>query len=487
MSSYNPPVDNLSVFSTTLFREANSEVLTQNQADKRYLKIGETPSLTGNNLFTGINTYNNTIKQNNQTLFQPTLIPINITISSDFDTTNSTLLANSSINTVFTISLPVGSQDNDDRSVAYISGSIPFGRQFPLLASGSWNITGTTATILIFKNGVQISTNSNINTPNRLVQSIVSPTNKSYTTTAAASLYQFITNVNFNFYPEKSLPTDIYEIKLRVITPSAQQFLPTGQSGQPLIVNPVSNYIINPSNTGLSFTGSSATATSVYSVQSSISAGSITDNYDTNNFGGSLIVEEQLSNTLTATGLITANGGVTTTDLTTTGTTTATGLITANGGLQVRKIVYNNSPMFAVGFTGTAIQTIPNITDTIVNYPVFDLRNGTLTGITYSAGVFTNSNTFSITLMVNACVTFASNTTGTRAIFIDTSGQGRVGFTSSLPITGSGQTTTLTTGSTFILNPVETFSIKAFQASGGNLNITGSNTSIVSRVSILVM
>jgi hypothetical protein len=37
MSSYNPPVDNLTIFSTIVFNESNT--LTLSQADKRYLRF----------------------------------------------------------------------------------------------------------------------------------------------------------------------------------------------------------------------------------------------------------------------------------------------------------------------------------------------------------------------------------------------------------------------------------------------------------------
>ena len=50
MSSYNPPVDNLTVFSTTLFKESNT--LTLSQADKRYLKF---PLAQGTENFQSIN------------------------------------------------------------------------------------------------------------------------------------------------------------------------------------------------------------------------------------------------------------------------------------------------------------------------------------------------------------------------------------------------------------------------------------------------
>ena len=272
-----------------------------------------------------------------------------------------------------------------------------------------------------------------------------------------------------------------------------------------------------------------------------------------------------LTGATTATGLINANGGLTTgagSVLTSTGTTTLTGATTARGGillnsttnigtngitfsngtssfsLQVDDTVSPNFLRFITGGTTTIVvstaanvgirtttpaypldvvgytritgtlevagaisfsiapmiarvfsatpQSIPNTTNTIVNYPDADARNGTGLGLGYSSGTFTNNNSYTLTLTVSANVTFAANATGTRVLFIQTSAQGRMGYIDIFTNTVASETTAISTSATFRLNANETFSIQVFQSSGSGLNV-GNIGHLTSRVSVLVM
>jgi len=143
-----------------------------------------------------------------------------------------------------------------------------------------------------------------------------------------------------------------------------------------------------------------------------------------------------------------------------------------------RNIRYSSSPMFTRYLTGT--QSIPNGSTTIVNFNNADARNGSYTGITYSAGTFTNSNSYSITVTVCACILFVYNTVGEREAVLEHSSQGRVGGFAMQP--SAYWVTQGTLSATFVLNASESFYIAAYQTSGGSLNIT--NTS---RCSVLVM
>jgi hypothetical protein len=157
----------------------------------------------------------------------------------------------------------------------------------------------------------------------------------------------------------------------------------------------------------------------------------------------------------------------------------STGIFTTSG-LRI-----SNSPMIAYQF-GTSTQSIFNNSLTDVLYPTADLRNGTLTGLSYApaTGIFTNSNAYSITLTVSASVSFANNTTGIRVIWIETSGQGRIGLCSLNTILGDPTACNITL--TFVLNTTETFKVRCYQNCGGSLNIGGS-TDFPSRVSVLVL
>jgi hypothetical protein len=149
-----------------------------------------------------------------------------------------------------------------------------------------------------------------------------------------------------------------------------------------------------------------------------------------------------------------------------------------------RNIRYLSSPMFAYTFSTTAQLVATNVDRTII-WTLADPRNGLYTGITYSSGVFTNSNSYSITVSVSASASFSPYAAGFRVLFIVTSGQGRLGMTD--VTCNTSDPTVLSTSSTFVLNTTETFIIQVFHNAGVNLMVGESIGTYTTRVSILVM
>jgi len=150
-----------------------------------------------------------------------------------------------------------------------------------------------------------------------------------------------------------------------------------------------------------------------------------------------------------------------------------------------RNIRYNTTQMFSYSFTVSAFQTLTTATDTIINFSTADGRNGTVTGLTYSSGVFTNSNAYTVTLMVTTSISFDTNATGSRLVYIyaPTTGQRLAATFTSAQAT---QPTTISTSANIVLNAAETFSVYANQTSGGNLNTYGTPATYPTRVSIMV-
>ena len=109
MSSYNPPVDNLSVFSTTLFKESNSDTLTISQADKRYLKF---PLAQGTENFQDIITTNLTA---NGTVGLNTITPLYTTLPN---------LASNNIGFVYSTTSTTNFVSSGVRSILSLSGVV---------------------------------------------------------------------------------------------------------------------------------------------------------------------------------------------------------------------------------------------------------------------------------------------------------------------------------------------------------------------------
>lgn len=147
-----------------------------------------------------------------------------------------------------------------------------------------------------------------------------------------------------------------------------------------------------------------------------------------------------------------------------------------------RNIRYLNSPMVAWSLNGGS-QSIANNSPTTINYSVADARNGTATGITNSSGTFTNSNSYSVTLSVSACISIDSNAAGTRFFTLVVNGNS---ICSNLVQPSASDRTCMVLSSTFVLNASETFYCLLYQTSGVALNAVSIGDK-PSRISILVM
>jgi hypothetical protein len=159
------------------------------------------------------------------------------------------------------------------------------------------------------------------------------------------------------------------------------------------------------------------------------------------------------------------------------GTTDPTATLDVSGNVR-----YRNTPsIYRYATTG---QSIPNLADTVVLFSD-TTRSGTLTGITYNSttGIFTNSNSYMVTVTVSYTVSFPTNATGFRAAWIHHSALARFGV---MHISPSTDVTILTGTGTFPLNANETFWIYVYQTSGGPLTLVANTTHPV-KVTALVM
>ena len=159
----------------------------------------------------------------------------------------------------------------------------------------------------------------------------------------------------------------------------------------------------------------------------------------------------------------------------------------ASGIVNINKIRLSGTPMVSYSF-GTISQTIPNGSDTIVLFPTADIRNGTGTGITYTpaTGVFTNSNSYSVTITACASIGFASNSVGFRVAYIVHSNSS-IGRIAMIDVTATvGDPSVLSLSGVTVLNSGEYVYMSVYQTSGVALNIGGAVLN-VSRISILVL
>ena len=134
--------------------------------------------------------------------------------------------------------------------------------------------------------------------------------------------------------------------------------------------------------------------------------------------------------------------------------------------------------------TNTTTQSIGNTSDVLVLFPSLVSGSSTYTGLTYSAGTFTNSNSYSIAVSITATLIFAVNTTGGRVAYILPSGLPRQGIV----YTNATATyeTCINISANFIMTAGSTFGVYVFQSSGGALNLTFTATAY-STVSIMVL
>ena len=117
-------------------------------------------------------------------------------------------------------------------------------------------------------------------------------------------------------------------------------------------------------------------------------------------------------------------------------------------------------------------QTISNNTDTAVLFPDIIRSVGDI-GLTYNAGTFTNNTGTTLTLLVNATVTFASNSTGARVSYILHSFNGFVSIMNTPANVGA--TTSHVLSSVLCLYATEFFVVKVVQTCTTTLDINASS------------
>ena len=187
-------------------------------------------------------------------------------------------------------------------------------------------------------------------------------------------------------------------------------------------------------------------------------------------------------NSVGATGTVNVGTGSATINI---GCTAASTINIGNAGgiVNINKLRLSTSPVIGYFFDIGLTQILTNGSNT-VKYPNAETRlgNGSGTGITYSptTGIFTNSNSYSVVIVVSASVFFPANSVGSRTLSIITS-YATVSFNqiiaTSLPMA-------LHSSAIVALNANETVLINVYQDSGGNLTIGGNN---VNRVNLLVL
>ena len=149
---------------------------------------------------------------------------------------------------------------------------------------------------------------------------------------------------------------------------------------------------------------------------------------------------------------------------------TTTGALSIGSGASMPAYLYgiisfpNYNTTNYYSYVAGGAQTIANTTDTKITYSTA-VNTGT-SGITYSAGNFTNSSTNTLTIVGTYSVSMTSNPTGYRTIYLLTGttryGEVQVGAPASVIYVGTGSFT-------IRLAPAASFSVYAYQNSGAIL------------------
>ena len=116
----------------------------------------------------------------------------------------------------------------------------------------------------------------------------------------------------------------------------------------------------------------------------------------------------------------------------------------------------------------TTVQSIPHNTPTTVFFDTVIMD--TTAGITYNAGVFTNTTSSTITVIVTCNIGYSNNATGRRTVLLNSSTLGNMS-SSEYQIT-TNNPTILTATSIVPVESDATFVIKTFQNSGVALTLT---------------
>jgi len=118
-------------------------------------------------------------------------------------------------------------------------------------------------------------------------------------------------------------------------------------------------------------------------------------------------------------------------------------------------------------------QTIPTSSDTTIEYSNLQSSSSTYTGLTYTTGTFTNSNSYSIGVCITGWVLFSPNTTGIRAAFIENPSTGvRWGHTLVSATTVGTEPTIVNASANIVLAAGESFRMRGYQSSGSTLTVS---------------
>jgi hypothetical protein len=124
-------------------------------------------------------------------------------------------------------------------------------------------------------------------------------------------------------------------------------------------------------------------------------------------------------------------------------------------------------------------QTINNNTQTTVLFDTIDNSISVgVTGLSYSAGVFTNTTSTTLTFEVNFSLFISSNSSATRVVWISSSNtSNRIGASEVAPNSSGVNPVGMNSSGVVTLPANGTFQVNAFQNSGSTLSIVGVSTS----------
>jgi hypothetical protein len=153
-----------------------------------------------------------------------------------------------------------------------------------------------------------------------------------------------------------------------------------------------------------------------------------------------------------------------------------------SGALTVGGTVTRTIPIMARRHSTS--QTITNMFTTRALFDTQDVLNSGTTGLTYSAGVFTNTSGSTRTFLINVMIAFSANVTGQRIVWIHYNGEAnlddntkRYGYMDTNAATGGVELTIIPTSAVLTLANNETFTINCWQNSGASLTIGGNGGS----------
>jgi hypothetical protein len=130
------------------------------------------------------------------------------------------------------------------------------------------------------------------------------------------------------------------------------------------------------------------------------------------------------------------------------------------------QLTHTYSPIYI--YKPSAVQSIVDNSSTWLLFATNEVSS-TYSGITYSAGTFTNSKSYTVGVSISCTVTFAAGSgTGKRAVFVETSNFGRLAKSELFASSGTIYSPSFT--STFVLTSGATFRIVVNQSSGAALS-----------------